>query len=355
MRCNHCGTELAEDSLFCTFCGTQQSPSAGSDYPSDFSSSYIDPSIATANAASVTPKKKKRPIGKIVLGSIAAVLVVVIVAGLCTNWFGYYGPFTRIGLAAKNTLKTGNFTIEASNDNGTEALMQIDIDYKNRTLTYFQESERTSDYNGEKYTYYTAIYEGYSISGFIYDNGEVFLYKHDISDQLEDFFDDYEDAGDMDWDDLFEFLDDATDEDLDDYLNEDQFEKCAKSYFRKLNNNKWLKENAGYSKTKKNGVTYFNFEPKPYTFLRSSLECFETAFEDDDDYDDAMDSLKDNRHDLNDYEFEISIGIKGNKLAEIVFENDEDEITMEFVDIDNTYIDENFVKYLYDTAKDEDY
>ena len=353
MKCNHCSAELPDYSVYCAFCGTSCSPVVETNL--GFDNAYLDPSLTEASVPQQSsPIKPKLSTGKKVLACIAAVLVVVIIAGLCTNWFGYYGPATRIALGAKNVLKKGNFTIESTYKYGSEkskSTTQIDIDYKNRDLLYLQESDYT-DWDGNHGTYYTAIYDGYSIYGWIMDDGAVKLRKYDVSDAIDDFFDAYEEAEDFDWDNLFDTIEDYTDSDLDDVFEEDEFVKSCKRYFRKLNSSQWLKKNAGYTKTYKNGTTYFNFEPKGYTFLNASLDCFEKAFDDEDDFDDAKDYLKDNKRDLNDVDIEISIGVKGGKLAEVSYEIDnEGTYNLKIVDVGRTYIDENFLEELFDLAE----
>ena len=343
MRCTNCGTELSEDSVFCTYCGAQQSVSAG--YWAEDNNAYVDPAIADPYAAEAVPQsaKPKRTKLKIILASIAAVLVVVIIAGLCTNWFGFYGPATRIGLAAKNTVQKGNFTLEVISEIGgheSEMTIQVNMDVKKRELTMFGKMDGNS----------FAIYDGYVITGTSFI-GEKHYYKHDISDQLDEIFDAYEEADEVDLDELFDAIEDYTGIDLRDYLDVYELEKCSRAYLRKLNNNKWLKENAGYTKIKKNGITYFNFDPKPYTFASASLECFEKAFEDEDDYEDAQDLLKNYRRYLNELDVEMSFGLKGNKLVEVsIGMGDDGSMTMEFTDIGKTEIDVDLLEDLLDQA-----
>ena len=354
MRCTNCGAELEEHLIFCPYCGVRQSTSVKNSFEKNdpyVDSDYSDPYDDTETAFSVEHERKAL---KFLLTSIAAVLVVAIVAGLCTNWFGFYGPATRIALAAKNTFKKGNLTVEISDDNDNNAICQIDLDVKKRTFTYLYQYEDDTRY-GEKFTYYHAIYDGYVIRGRISDDGKAELYKYDCKDALEDFFDEYEEVKDWDWDDLYEFINDQSNGELDAFLDKDELEKSCKQYFRKLNSNQWLRENAGYSKTREDSITYFNFKPQPYAFLRSSLECFEDAFEDDDDYDNAIDTLKNNRSYLNRTDFEVSVGIKGNKLREISIDAEDDsKITIKFDYIGRTFIDNNVLEDLLDKAVEDE-
>ena len=65
-----------------------------------------------------------------------------------------------------------------------------------------------------------------------------------------------------------------------------------------------------------------------------------------------MDSLREDRKDLNSIDIEISVGIKGGKLAEISYEIDgEADVTMEIRDYGTTDIDENFIETLIQRAK----
>ena len=355
MRCTNCGAELGEGNSFCTYCGAQQSAPVG--YDAGYNS---NPYGGDVYVPPITPKKKKSksPLGLMIAAGVAGLLVITIILGLCTNWFGLYGPISRIAVAGNNTVKKGNFTLEMTTEteggNEAETLIQMDIDLKKRTLTMLVESEGTDYWTNLNYTSYIAIYDGYAIEGKVYEDGRETFSKQDISDDIEKIFDAYEDAKDLNWDDLLETIEEETDLDLTDYIDIKAFKKCVKQYGRKLNNNKWLKENAGYSKSKKNGVTFYEFEPNNYKFLKSSLEFFQPAFEDEDDYDTIMDGLKGIKSDLNKVDLELAFGVKGNKLVEINAKVDvngaEVEVSMEFKNIGKTTLDEDFLESMLDKA-----
>lgn len=348
MRCHNCGAELAEAASFCCFCGSQlsapqnpEAPEAACEAPEVI---IEEPAPVPAPAA----QRKKKPVALIVAACIAAVLAVVVVLGLCTNWFGLYGPGTRIAVAAKNTLEKGNLTIamstrtEASGLSSlsiieNETIIQIDIDPENREITLYGKSQQ--QHSNRPYTSYIGIIDGYSITGYRYSDFQHFT-KTDISEELEEFFDAYEDTKDMDWDDLFDLIEEKTGEDLEEYIDIKSFKKCLRTYSRSLNSNKWLKENAGYSTYTEDGVRYYEFEPNLYTFSKTSLEMFEDAFRDEDDYEDIMDSLKSSRKEISDFDVEIAIGVRRNQLAEMHLDIDADAIvmdcTLEFQDIGTT-------------------
>lgn len=363
MNCSNCGAELTEGTIFCPSCGSNLSASTPSPAPSTYDPQIDTPYTEESVVPPVAPNKRKLPLGLIIVGAIVAVLAIVVVVGLCTNWFGFYGPATKIALAAKNTVESGNFTVEMTTKNSyegfygtstseTEFMLQIDLDVKKRELMMYGEQKSKDD--DDAYTSYLAIYDGYSITGYKMDDYEYYS-KNDISDELDEFFDAYEDTKELDWEELFDTISEATGTDLEDYLDVEAFEKCANAYTRKLNNDSWLKENAGYSSSKSKGVTYHEFKPNLYKFCTASLECFEDAFEDDDDYEEIMDGLKDFKSTLKEVDVEFVFGIKSNKLVEIEFKTESDsnalEVKLEFTDIGKTSIDEDELEDMLDKAE----
>lgn len=361
MRCHNCGAELTDGVAFCCFCGSAQTTPETAQLPEviEAPSAICEDPIAVPTP--VAEEKPKRPVGLIVAACIAAVLTVVVVLGLCTNWFGFYGPGTRIAVAANNTLKNGNFTVVMSTKTEVSSLgsykaesemsVQVDIDMKKQELMLYCETE--NEYDGQTYTTYTAIYDGYRISG--YKMGDLEEYaKIDISDELDEFFDTYEDAKDMDWEELFDLIEEKSGEDPSDYIDLTEFKKCIKTYIRNLNNNKWLEKNAGFSTSSSGGVKYYEFEPNIYKFSKATLECFEAAFEDEDDYNNLMDALKSNRDELTEGELELVFGIKSSKLVELEIKTETDHYTSEakyeFTNIGKTSIDEDVLEEMLSKA-----
>lgn len=322
MRCANCATELNDSQLYCPFCGAQQSIPCRED--------------------AVVPKKRKskRPLGLIIAGVIVAILIILVTVGHCTNWFGFYGPTTRIVVAAKNVLDSGNFTIE-TNFNDREGSIQVDLDVDNRQLMIYLEQENEA--SSGPYTAITAVYNNYLITGYRQGQREYF-YKRDISKTLDEFFDLYSDTEELDWEGLLDSLYALSDEDWEDHIQLASFEQCATAYFKNLNSNKWLKENAGYTTSRSGGVTYYGFKPDLYHFSYTSLEAFEEAFVDEDEYTDAKDKIKSNKSRLNELEVSLTFGIKGNKLVsfELWLEDDDssDKLEFELTKLGQTKLDE---------------
>lgn len=349
MKCIRCGAEIDEGASFCSFCGA----------PQTVPNPTVEPAIQNPESAELPPQpRRKKHVGLIIIACIAALLVIVAVTGICTNWFGFYGPATRIALAAGNTAGKGNFTIEMSTSTkimktssysvmSGDAYVQVDIDPENRKLLLYGKSEQK--YLGQTLTIYIGIIDGNLITGSVLGSFQNYQ-KEDISDELDEFFDNYDDPKSIDWEELFEIIEENTEIDPNEYIDVEIFKKCILAYFRKLNNNSWLKENAGYSTFRENGMRYYKFQPDLYEFSRASLECFETAFQDTDDYDDVVDSLKDSKTPLSDKDTEILIGIEGNQLKELdlIFDADAMKIDcdMKFRDMGTTEIPEYLLEDL---------
>lgn len=340
MICKNCNAEISDASVFCTVCGHK-----------------IESAEIPANTGIKTPapKPRKKSTGKIValIGAIAAVCCVgfiglVLIAGILTDWFGLNGPAKQITSAAEKTLNAKTFTIEHvySFDDGfisgeEEGTMQVSIDTQKRELTIFAEQNQGQ---------VLAIYDDYLISG-----SEAFgYYRYDISDELDEFFDELEDLKKNDAD-LEEAIEDQFGNDVADDIDYDTLGKCLKKYFKKLNSKSWLKENAGYSVKKEDGVKIHCFSPDIYKFCEVSLPFFEKAFEDKDTYEDLEDDLRRAKSDMQDTDVIIKVGVKSGKLVSIDVESITDEtesqLELKFTKIGNTKIDYDDLDDLIDRAR----
>jgi hypothetical protein len=309
--CGHCGNQVPTDAAVCSFCG-------------------LPPTTVVDPPALVPPQEKKSRLGLWILAAVASILVVLAIAGLCTNWFGFYGPGSQIISAAEKTLSAGSFTIDFSttmvnsnrdSEQKTEGTIEVMLDIKERELMMYTELEAEGTIGT------MAIYDNYLILGV--KNNYLYL-KRDISEELEAFFDNCESTKELDWEELLNSINEDLYDEIGETIDFDQLEKCIFTYVRKLNSTKWLKDNAGYSSTKENGVKLHQFKPKTYKFLNASLECFEDAFEDEDDYKEMMDGLKDSKSEMNRSDCEVTFGIKSGKLTTFEMEVDQESNSFHF-------------------------
>ena len=327
--CTNCGSIMDPDAMFCNVCGQAQAP-------------------AEEAPAEPAPKKKKKAL-PLILAGIAGLLVIALIIGMCTSWFGLTGPAAQISRAAKKTLKAENFTVdfEMTYDSyySTQTISgtaSIAIDMEAKDLTLY------ADIDADDETGIVAIYDGFLIT---YSDGE-YSYE-DVSDEIEEIFKAYEEAtGDRSWKDILGK--DAYNE-AKEYINFDVLDGCLSKYIKKINSKKWLEQNAGYSTSKENGVKMHSFAPDIYTFASASLPFFETVFADHDDYEDAQDALEELEDIADNVDITFAIGTKGGKLAclEAAYEMGTYEITFEatFSNIGSTTFDTNELDDLLSDAK----
>ena len=96
-RCPHCGGPLDPDAVFCNNCGKKLSASLSEKAAKKF----------TGIKAPKLPKK-----GIIAAAGVALLLVIVLIVGFATNWFGATGPAAQIASAVKNTFTAKNFSVD---------------------------------------------------------------------------------------------------------------------------------------------------------------------------------------------------------------------------------------------------
>ena len=100
---------------------------------------------------------------RIVIPVVVAILIVAfVIAGFITDWFGIYGPITKISLASVKTIQTQNYSADFSIDNGNiyaQGSLQLQIDPDNETVKVYLEAK------SEHATYILAIYKSSLIYG----------------------------------------------------------------------------------------------------------------------------------------------------------------------------------------------
>lgn len=390
MNCKHCNAEIPEKGMFCPFCGQKAEAepeivNAPVEEPAEIAAEIPEevPAVETCAACGsplepgsrfcrecghymtdapvrrqrIKPAAKEPKVRKPVnWGLIAAicgalVLALLITAGFVTDWFGLTGPVRRLALAAKRTAPAENLTIElALSAEDATAFQEIDGTVQMSFVPSKRQLILWGDLKMAGESGQLAIYKDHFIMGT--PDGSL---RIDISKELDEFFDGYEEAlkEERSLKDLVEDLDEDAAEDID----FDELEKCLKKYGRRLNSSLWLKKNAGYSVSREESMTVHTFQPDLYLFLRESLPFFESAFKDTEDYQEALDSLEENKSDLQDVNLTVKIGVKGGQLAEIAVkinekENADTALEINFTQIGKTEINTDKLEKLLKDAVD---
>jgi RNA polymerase subunit RPABC4/transcription elongation factor Spt4 len=389
MTCNQCGRDIPEGSAFCPNCGAKASAAYAPKHASPVWGDVRQPQSRTcpncgkvadstsvfcgycgsrfdAPAAPVQPVQPVQPAGpktrnysapakktKVWIPITAGVALVVVIALVISMLSSLGGPLLKIGAAAKKTFDTGNFTIEYElevDGEGIEGILYADIDVKNREVAILT----TVEFDGEEGT--IGIYDGYLFMIPPYGYSEAI----DIEDQLDEIFDTYEDSEKQDLGELLEQIDellyDYTGEELSDYFDLVALEEALKTVAKDASKEKWLKENAGFSKDRKSGETLYTFEPSLYDLIMAVLPYFEDSFEDSDIYDDLMDELDNYGDDLDDdVAVTYTFGVKSGYLStiDVVMDVDGEEIEgiLKISDVNKTKLDLAELEDLLDEAR----
>lgn len=294
-------------------------------------------------------KRKRWPLVLgIVLGCLVLLIGGVVTAGLMTNWFGFYGPMTKIALAGKNTLDSGSFTCIGTittDSADTTVTVKTQIDPAQRELNMALLSQRGSTI--------AAVYDGNFIVNYV-----LACSKTDISSGVDTFFNlAYGSSGDgeQDWEKTFQEFDDALYNEYKDDIDFEKIDKCLINYFRQLNSNRWLGENAGFSEETRDGVTYYRFSPDLHKLLTASLECFRDIFKNEDTYRKALNYLNDQKTTLKERDFMVCFGIAEDMLVHLELKMDADTGTtafdLEISDFGSTAVDVAALKKLLDKCK----
>ncbi len=358
MFCPNCGAHAQDNAKFCPGCGKpmevpQSAPENGTAGVWSNGETRIPAYAAPVAQPDVSRAVKPRgyrsaPEGgsrKVLLGVGTGLVALILVIVLVVNLVG--GPMVTLGRAVQKTFEADNgtasfvFNVDGETVRGE---FQYAIDWKNRDITVYG----TMKVDGMKGT--IAIYDGYAIADSGYGTTAV-----DISDELDELFEAYEDAQkELELDEILELLEEQTGVSLDDYIDTDAIPDCMEAYGKKLNSESWLKENAGFTTEKQNGTSYYCFAPKTYQFIAASIPFFESIFEDPDDYEDIMDELKDEKAELNDIKIELTFGVKSGYLSEILLEmnagRESFSYDVELTNIGKTRIDTDELEDLLDEA-----
>ena len=67
------------------------------------------------------------------------------------------------------------------------------------------------------------------------------------------------------------------------------FMNCLSEWLDNLNDTDWAEEKAGYSVSKKDGITTHSFRPNPYTLACATIPMFRSSFKDSKQYQQLLD------------------------------------------------------------------
>lgn len=236
-------------------------------------------------------RPQKRNLRPIVISAIAIVLVIAITAGVLTNWFGFYGPATKILLAAGRTFSAPSFTacieLQVGSFSPDPIQLQGQIDTNERTVTLVGRYAEDSIVR-------FAVYDGFLIRR----TGLGRYTARDIRSELNDFFDSIERKDDIDWAELLQSVSQSLYEQYGQKLNYDEIEPGLLSLFRTLNDSKWLKSTAGLTTQRTGSDTAYRFDPDTYAAASTALSCFEEVFTDNRDYEALASALESQQESL---------------------------------------------------------
>jgi hypothetical protein len=331
MVCKICGGPLLPDDAFCPHCGyaLEQTP----------------PAEETAPEMPTAVKMRRRKKGLLLLLIPVVLLLAFVIAGVCTNWFGFYGPGARVFTAAKKTLwDKGSFTAQVdvlfANDDHLAGTLTMEIDPDAEVLELLFEGKANDE------TCKATIHNGY----FAIRVGSDYHYQ-DINSNLQDFFDNLKENKDKSFK---ETLKDSY-EDIEEHFDVDILLDCLLVYYRKLNSDSWLEEYAGYRKYRAEGQTRYSFDFDMYPFLRESLGYTQEAWVEREEFSTAKKTLQDSRKYLDQFVVELTAGVKFGKLTQLQLnigeKGETEELTLDFEKVGNTQVDRTTAEDLVKEAK----
>ena len=361
MFCKFCGAQVADDNPFCTNCGAQLTAPEPAEAPADAPAPRKKPHV---DVAGIFLKVREYLLSHRVIAIILAAAIFIGLLGTFTNWFGLNGPSTQIANAIRRTLTAKSFTLEFSgvssygsgmdrNSIRISGTIQVQLNMKEEEITIYGKLKQ----DGETMEF--AIYDGYMITV----EGDR-VYSEDIQDELDEFFDSYEDTqemlqemikdGQVDWEALLDMIDEDAYEEASEVINFKKLNACLKTFGKKMNNPFWLRKNAGYRMSLKNGMKTYVLEPDICDFLAAVLPIFKPAFRDRDAYRDLEDQLEELEDDAGLLKTSLSIGTRFGRLrnVELSISNSGSRVTLEgkFSRIGTTRIDTDELDELLDEA-----
>lgn len=296
----------------------------------------------------------KSKIKYILLIAVLLILITFVIAGFLTDWYGLYGPVSKIAIAGAKTFGAQNFSADFKVDTGkfyAEGTLQLSIDPDSEIV------EANIEVLSGKTTYIAAIYDRKLIYG-----TKKHLFSKDIQQEIESYFERQKNSNVKirSIDDALDLVFDLIPADLKDLINEKYLdlnttkELLPDFLFKKLNRTSWLKEHAGYTSYKVDGIRYYTFRNDKGALLEEFLTHFEKAFVSDS----FFNKLKQSAQTMQKYNgttetlFAVEDGIL-RKYETITHTAEKTSyFSIEFYSIGNTRIDQLYLKSLLDQAND---
>ena len=280
------------------------------------------------------------------LGALVVLIVVLIVVFLNT------GPLDELEKAAKNTIYADNFTIMYTLDvdgETADGYINLSIDPDKRTLDMYMTLEtKRSDYD-------CGIYKNDFVVVSALTNE---VYCIDIADRLDNFFDALDEDGKPDWSVLLDFSETDLHELISQDFNFPVFINCLSEWLDNLNDKDWAEEKAGYSVSKKNGITTHNFRPNPYTLACATIPMFRSSFKDGKQYEQLLDYVDKAKYLFVDGKANFSFQVQDSYLVganfEIEYFNTHIKGDFSIIGINKTIVDIGAVQDYIADAKEED-
>ena len=285
----------------------------------------------------VQPKKKNTK--KWVILSISLVLVLALAVSALIILPKYFSAEAKIFRAFENTLESGSFSYEVvyesfysdgdyrrSKESGA-----VVIDFDNREISEFYETEYE---NGEFRQ--VLLYDGIKY----YISDDYAYVRNNKSDELDPFFDYYDDNGadvtDINWDSIYDIMDEyGIYDDFKEFVDEEEFEDAVEEAIS--NKLPEIKENNSVYTLKIDG-----------DYLLDLLETFEDSFRNRRDYrelEEEFEKMKDKK-----IEYKIVITLADEYISKVKYEYSREgelreRIEFKLSGIGKTQMDESEMEY----------